>query len=239
MSHRDGVVAVDRALALLEAFDDAHASLSLGELAVATGLVKSTALRLAASLERAAFLRRGADGRYRLGPALARLGARYQASYDLGRSVQPALERLAARTGESASFYVREGDERVCLHRVNAPRHGLLHVVHVGSRFPYQTGAAGQVIRVFDEPQAPDPDGVRGTLVAMSAADRTLSDTAALAAPVFGADGAFVGAISLVGPASRFGERLLPRLRREVLDAAREVSKALGAPLTPYEHQAA
>ena len=236
MPHRDGVAAVDRALALLETVGEAHSSLSLSELARATGLVKSTALRLAASLERAAFLRRGSDGRYRLGPALARLGACYQASFDLGQYVQPALARLAERTGESASFYVREGDERVCLHRVNAPRDGLLHVVHVGTRFPYDTGAAGRVLHAFSEPNAQDRDGVRETVVAVSVADRTLSDTAALAAPVFGADGAFVGAISLVGPASRFGERALPALRREVLDAAREVNSALGTSLTRYEH---
>ncbi len=120
MPHRDGVAAVDRALALLAAFDGDAPSLSLSELSRATGLVKSTVLRLAASLERSGYLRRGSDARYRLGPALARLSARYQAAFQLGDHVMPALERLADATGESSAFYVRDGDQSVCLHRVNS-----------------------------------------------------------------------------------------------------------------------
>ncbi len=228
MAHRDGVAAVDRALALLDVFDHAGSSLSLSELAQATGLVKSTVLRLAASLQRAAFLRRGSDGRYRLGPALARLGARYLASFELGDHVMPVLERLARETGESASLYVREGDQRVCLYRANSRQHRLLHFVQVGTHFQFDTGASGRVIEVFTEPAAPDPDAVRQRLVALSSIGRAISDTAAVASPVFGPGDAFVGALSLSGPAIRFGEQALPSLERAVVCAASDVSGALG-----------
>lgn len=228
MAHRDGVAAVDRALTLLEAFGRGPTSLSLSELAQATGMVKSTVLRLAASLQRGGYLRRGADGRYRLGPALVRLGAHYQASFEIGDHVTPVLERLARTTGESASLYVREDDQRVCLFRANARRHRLLHFVQVGTHFRYDTGASGQVISAFTEVDGPDPQGVRERLVAVSADDRTISDTAAVAAPVFAAGEVFVGAISLSGPATRFAEHALPRLKRAVSDAAADLSSALG-----------
>ena len=236
MAHRDGVAAVDRALALLEAFDRGPTSMSLSELARATGMVKSTALRLAASLQRGGYLRRGDDGRYRLGPALARLGARYQASFEIGDHVMPALERLARSSGESASLYVREGDQRVCLFRANARRHRLLHFVQVGTHFRYDTGASGRVISAFSEPDAPDPLGVRERLVAVSVLDRMISDTAAVAAPVFAAGDVFVGALSLSGPVTRFAAQALPRLTRALLIAAADVSGALGGSPDRYRN---
>ena len=236
MAHRDGVAAVDRALALLEAFDRGPSSMSLSELAQATGMVKSTALRLAASLHRGGYLRRGDDGRYRLGPALVRLGAHYQASFEIGDHVTPVLERLARTTGESASLYVREDDQRVCLFRANARRHRLLHFVQVGTHFRFDTGASGRVISAFTEPEAPDPHGVRERLVAVSAIDRMISDSAAVAAPVFAAGGAFVGALSLSGPVTRFGDDALPHLTWVVLSAAADLSSALGGPLDRYRN---
>lgn len=237
MPHRDGVAAVDRALALLAAFDGDAPSLSLSELSRATGLVKSTVLRLAASLERSGYLRRGSDARYRLGPALARLSARYQAAFQLGDHVMPALERLADATGESSAFYVRDGDQRVCLHRVNSRQHRLLHMVQVGTQFPFHTGASGRIISAFGDPDARDLQGLRSSLIAVSVGDRTISDTAALAAPVFGPGDVFVGAISLAGPASRFGEGALPRLERELLAAAASASAALGGPSSRFEER--
>jgi DNA-binding IclR family transcriptional regulator len=71
----DGVAALDRAIAILDAFTTAERSLSLAEIAARTGLYKSTILRLANSLLRGQLLERLDDGRYRVGPAAFRLGA--------------------------------------------------------------------------------------------------------------------------------------------------------------------
>jgi DNA-binding IclR family transcriptional regulator len=226
MAHKDGVAAVDRAIALLEAFDADGAALGLGELAARTGLIKSTVLRLAASLERGRLLDRGADGRYRLGPAAARLGARYQASFRLGDHVMPILEALSRATGESASLYVRAGDRRVCLHRVHSLQHQLLHFLEVGTQFPYDTGASGRVIAAYTEPHGDAEVRRRG--VARSIRDRTILQTAAVAAPVFGPDGAFVGALSLAGPSVRFTDAALPGLEDAVVRAADALTRSLG-----------
>lgn len=231
MAHKDGVAAVDRAIALLEAFGADGAPLSLAELAARTGFVKSTVLRLAASLEHGRLLDRAADGRYRLGPTAARLGARYQASFRLGDHAMPVLEALSHATGESASLYVRAGDRRVCLHRVHSRQHQLLHFLEVGTQFPFDTGASGRVIQAYTEPDG-DPE-VRGRGVARSIRDRTILQTAAVAAPVFGADGGFVGALSLAGPSVRFTEEALPGLEDAVVRAARELTRSLGGGASP------
>jgi len=233
VAHKDGVAAVDRALELLAAFGEHDAELTLAALTRRTGLVKSTVLRLAASLERAGCLQRTSQGAYRLGPTLARLGARYQATFRLGDHVMPVLERLAATTGESASLYVREGEVRVCLHRVHSMRHQLLHYLRVGTQFPFDTGASGRVIAAFTEADGPYQE-VRAHLVARSVEGRTIVETAAVAAPVFGADGSFVGALSLAGPSARFSDDTLPALERHVISAARDVTESLGGPIERY-----
>jgi DNA-binding IclR family transcriptional regulator len=233
VAHKDGVAAVDRAIALLEAFDDGAGALSLSELAKRTGLVKSTVLRLAASLERTGCLQRRHDGAYRLGPTLFRLGAHYQASFHLGDHVVPVLDALSTATGESASFYVRVGTERVCLHRVHSMQHQLLHFVQVGRQFAYDTGASGAVIAAFTDTGGNDE--TRRRMVARSTRDRTILQSAAVAAPVFDASGAFVGAVSLAGPSVRFTDETVPLLERAVFDAAAAVTRSLGGPAAPYE----
>lgn len=197
-----GVAAVDRALSILRCFDSESPTLTLAELAKRTGLYKSTLLRLAVSLERAHYLRRFDDGSFALGPSLLKLGELYQASFDLERYVVPTLRTVAHETGESASLYVREGEVRICLFRVNSTAHRVLHYVTPGTQLELGTGAAGRILLAFTEPDLPGYETERRERIAVSDRDRK-SDTAAIACPVFGPRG-FLGALSLAGPRFRF-----------------------------------
>ncbi len=234
-----GVAAVDRALSILAAFEDGTRQLELAELARRTGLYKSTLLRLAVSLERGGMLRRGADGAFRLGPALFRLGTLYRDSFDLRDLAVPVMQRLADRTGESVSFYVREGDKRVCLFRVHATQHRLLHYLLPGTEFPATTGAAGKVITAWSEPYAEDAEARREQVLMLSIEGRTIADSNAMSVPVLDADGSLVGAMSLAGPALRFGEVERPALAVAVLEAGAELTRLLGGDATPHEHRLA
>ena len=69
-----GVPSAERALAVLTAFRQGDGALSLADLAKRTGLVKSTIVRLAASLQHYQLLARLPDGTYRLDAATLRLG---------------------------------------------------------------------------------------------------------------------------------------------------------------------
>lgn len=223
----NGVAAVDRALSILTCFDGESPKLTLAELADRTGLYKSTLLRLAASLERADCLRRFEDGSFALGPALLKLGELYQASFDLEQYVMPALRRLSVQTGESASFYVRDGDERICLFRINSTAHRVLHYVTPGSRLELRTGAAGRILVAFTEPDAPGYEDERRDLLAVSDRDRK-GDTVAIASPVFGVRG-FVGALSLAGPSFRFDPDAVREFGGVVRSEAEALSARLGA----------
>ena len=221
------VEAVERALRLLDAFLDGPEACTLSELARATGLYPSTALRLCGTLEASGYLTRDDAGAYRLGPVLSRLGRQAEASFPMGGRLRAALERLAARTGETAAFYVREGDIRRCRFRVNGPRPVRSHLEE-GSALPLDRGAGGHVLLAFTGSDAPRHREVRREGFSLSRGERD-TDSAALAVPLFDPSGIFLGALGLAGPVTRFGDDAVPSL----LEAVRAEAAGLGGAAAP------
>ncbi len=199
---RGGVEAVERALALLDALGQAGRPLQLRELAARTGLPKATIMRVAASLERFGYAQKVAGGAYWLGPSLWRLGSVFRQQLDLEPEVRPALQALVDETGESASFWVRQGSERVCLYRVNAPRSARSHVDE-GELSPLDRGSAGHVIAHHAGlATALGATLVRdGVVVTLGERD---PDVASVSAPVFGPGGQCLGALTVAGILNRF-----------------------------------
>jgi DNA-binding IclR family transcriptional regulator len=215
------VLSVERALSLLEAFDLDRPSLSLAELAEETGLYKSTILRLAASLIRYGYLRKDGDGRYRPGPALWRLGALYRRNYGLDDVIRPVLRRLVRETGDTASFYVIDADERLCLYRENATGRGR-HQLQEGVRMALDKGAAGHVLSAYGLGRMAAAQRLRKDGGAFSKGERSPGFWAC-AVPVFDKDGAFLGALTISGPSARLDENRLDGVFQTLLHAARDL----------------
>lgn len=226
-----GVAAVDRALTIVAALQASPAPATLAEIARATGLYKSTILRLIETLQAHGYVVRIADNRYALGPALFRLGQTYESRTPLREQVLPVLRRLVDAGFDSPSFHVRhDATRRICLYRLDA-RFSTLDRVQVGDVFPLDRGAAGRVILAFD---ADDAAGGPTALSEIRAAGHAVSLgerdplCAGAAAPVFGADGRFVGALSISGPLERFGPDDLRRMTPALLQGAADITHALG-----------
>lgn len=218
---KTGVDAVGRALAILKAFGAERTAMTLTEIADATDLYKSTVLRLAASLEADGFLVRGPDRLFRPGPELWRLGALYQRGLDLGEVIRPALRRLVEATGETASFYVADGDERICLYRVNSPR-SVRHHLEEGQRLPIDRGAAGRVLTAYRESSDPAGKKIRDRGFYVSIGERD-PEVAAAAVPLVDVHGKLRGALSLSAIRTRFGADA----RKTAVDALKSEAKAL------------
>ncbi len=221
----DGVAAVDRALSVLSAFRAGDEAVPLAELAERTGLVKSTIMRLAVSLEAHGFLAHQPDGSYRLDAEVLRLGSVYQQSFRLEARVRPVLEALVAATGESASFYILRGDRRQCLFRVDSPQPLRLHVQQ-GDLLPMDGSAIAQVLRAFG---AVPPHGHAATLeLPLYTAGANDPHTAGMAMPVFGPGEAFAGALTLTGPITRLTREAAAAAAGALRDAAEGLTRALG-----------
>lgn len=195
------VAAVERALCVLGAFKLEEPALGLAEITDRTGLQKSTTLRLLATMERHGYIVRLHDGRYQLGVMLAHLGAIHRASFRSEDYVLPALEHLSRETGESATFYIRQGDQRLCLLRVHS-RHLLRDVVNAGDLLPINQTSASQVFIIFEKATWATARLDPGELVKWSS---RIGDTmtASIAAPVFDQSG-LIGAMAISGPVGRF-----------------------------------
>lgn len=225
-----GAAAADRALALLGAFRAGDKALSLAELAQRTGLYKSTALRLIASLEHARLLQRLPEGGYVLGSEIARLHAIHAASFSLDHVVLPELQRLVKVTGESAAYHVRQGEGReavrLCLYRVDSP-HPIRDHIRAGDVLPIDRGTGARILMAFDPALArrvrpadrPLLAAIRERGFHAATGDR-LAEVAGISAPVFHADGTLAAALTLTMPSHRYDERYV----RHVLEAARRLT---------------
>ncbi|MEM5369169.1 IclR family transcriptional regulator [Paraburkholderia azotifigens] len=197
-----GVAVLDRAFAILNAFGPADSRLSLAEISRRTDLYKSTVLRLLGALEHGGFIRKLNDGQYAIGPQPLRLAALYQRSFDVGPVVEPILQQLSRDLGETASLYVRQGDQRLVLFRVE-PARAVRVSIRIGEEFPIDKGASGKVLLAFTDTHDARWDTVRARLWAVSHGERD-PETASVSVPVFSATGELVGALTLSGPKARF-----------------------------------
>src|SRR5438046_5839191 len=115
------IQAVDRAAALLKAVADSRQPLTVVELAALTGLNRSTAWRLLATLDQHGLVERDpVTQRYSVGYAILQMAA--GGDYDaLVRRARPVLERLAVDTGETVNLAVAKRFNLVYVDQVDAP----------------------------------------------------------------------------------------------------------------------
>jgi DNA-binding IclR family transcriptional regulator len=228
-----GVAAVDRALAILAAFEPSDQRLTLAELAHRTRFYKSTILRIAQSLLRHGYLRHLDDGNYQIGPTPLMLGAIYQRSLRLGDILLPLMHELADQTGESVSFYSRHGDVRVCLHRVDS-QHAVRDHVREGDVLPLDRGSGGRILRAFSGAKGEPYETIRREYCYASVGERD-AETAGISVPIFGSGQLLLGALTLAGPRSRIDGTFIANARAQLLRVAARATSALGGDASPIE----
>ncbi|WP_321969261.1 IclR family transcriptional regulator [Paraburkholderia tropica] len=229
-----GVAVLDRAFSILNAFGPTDDRLTLTELSRRTGLYKSTVLRLLGALEHGGFIRKLSGGQYAIGHQPLRLASLYQRSFQVGPVVEPILQQLSRDLGETASFYVRHGDRRLVLFRVE-PSRSVRVSIRVGEEFDIGKGASGKVLLAFTEPLDERWRDVRNQLWAVSYGERD-PETASASVPVFDAVGEFVGALTLSGPKGRIdAPSAMDVAVKALLDGAKQATAGLGGRGARYD----
>jgi len=206
-----GAAAVDRALSVLSAFRSGDKALSVTELAERTRLYKSTVLRLLASLAHGGLMRKTTEGLWSLGPEVSRLAAIYTASFSLEDVVLPVMRQLVAKTGESVALHIQQGEQRLCLLRVDSPQLLRDHV-KAGDVLPLDRGAGGRVLMAFSGAKGKVYDRIRKEGFIHSTGDR-VPGLVGVSAPVWKGEGQLVGALTLTVPENRFKDEFVHDLR--------------------------
>jgi DNA-binding IclR family transcriptional regulator len=229
------VIAVTRAMAILDAFQAGESTLTLGELSRRTGLHKTTVLRIARTMAATRYLVQMDNGSWRLGPGAGWLGARYQTVFGQTESIEPVLRDLSRVTGESAAFYVREGSSRSCVVRVDGPQ-TIRHHVRMGEILPVNRGAIGRVLLAFSGEPGELYERIRRAGFHETRGERD-PQVASVAFPVFGLNQRLIGCIAVLGPIDRFTRKACAKhvlaLRRAASRLSYEMGAGALAPIPP------
>jgi DNA-binding IclR family transcriptional regulator len=244
------VRSISRGVRILEQFTLERPELTLTEIAGGAGLTKSTTHRLLAALQSEEMVELDArSSRYRLGLKVFELGSIVSKSMELAKQAEPLLERLAEETRETAYLVVPEGDETLCVRRVDGSHEVQILFLEVSRRQSYNCGAAPRVLLAHlcdehweeivahhitpmtehslttREELAHDRRLIREFGYAVSREDVTLH-ACALGAPVRDGTGRVIAAVSLSGIEQRFSEAALPELIAGIVSAGEELSRA-------------
>ena len=243
-----GVRSIRRALDILSLLTEDKPSVSIRDITEATGLPKTTVLRLVHTLEHSGLLW-ATSGGYMAGPGLWRWAYLAQRSWQLPPETQALMRELGAAYGETVNLYVLRDTCRVCVAHQESSR-PLRHVVQVGDELPLWAGATSKVL-LRDAPdamlariarQSPYGDAHLATLrewiaqagrdgYAVSHGERE-EGLSAVAAPVTGRSGAVVAALGLSGPSLRFTAERVAEFAGALRHAAVQMSErgfALGS----------
>jgi DNA-binding IclR family transcriptional regulator len=252
------IQSVSRALDILESFTAAQGELGVTELSRTLKLHKNNVFRLLATLETRGYVEQDREtGNYRLGMRTFEVASVFLHHLGFGRQARPALQQLAAETGETVYVAVLDGAAVVCIDMVETA-HAVRVVPYLGRRLPAHATALGKAQLAFHPQEdlerlwkqhelaaltprtVTDIGRLLDELARVAAQDVAFADeeldagVRGVAAPVRDYQRRVVGAIGVTGPVLRLTlDRLQNELALRVKAAAETVSRRLGFAVGP------
>lgn len=237
--------AVGRALAIFDAYDNEHLSLSLQEIAERIRMPKTTAFRLVNTLERAGFLIRMDNQQYCLSLKLARLGGLVRSTLSIREIARPVMLQVNEQTSETIQLNAIVNFDRMVLEVVDTPA-PLMSMARPGQHTKLYLGAASRIMMAHMAPEElervlkanADSDFDRAAFdrdlaryrrqgYAVTRGQRVPGLTA-IAVPIFDMNGEVRYSLALTGPSVRIDPRD-HELAEIMIAAGRDISNRLGA----------
>lgn len=221
----------------------------LPELAQRAKLTKTKAFRILRTLETSGYVVQDGAQTFYLHQKAYLLGQRAKRQWDLARVTKPFLDELAQATQENVHLVVRDGLSSVVVDLRESP-HPIRMYAEIGRRGPLHAGGTPKVL-LAHAPQGVLDAVLDGSLETFT--DETITskkdllrtlerirrdgfhvavgdlDAGAfsIAAPIEGAKGSVIAALSVAGPAMRLSAELEKRYVDLVRGAASRISKQL------------
>ena len=243
----DGVRAVVRAMDILSAFARADHGLTVNDLMAQVDLSRTTLYRLLYTLQECGYVvGEGDPQRFHLGPAVGQLSWAWTQQLDIARMARPALQTLAAHTRETVALFTPGAGTRTCAAEIPSMqplsfKRGVGYTEHIAR------GATGRallawmdldadVLRQYCRETGNEPARLREELERVrrrgyaTSRDELIQGAVAVASPFFDGSGRVAGSIGVFGPSVRLPQERIQGFTPQVMAAAQEVSRALGAP---------
>lgn len=243
------VQSVDRALEILDILARRGVA-GVTEIAAELDVHKSTAFRLVGALENRQLVEQVSErGKYRLGFGIVRLAGATTAALDLPRESQPVCRELAVDFDATVNVAVLDSGQATNI----AQEYGDSAVAArnwIGQRTPLHATSSGKILLAWageddlaaglDVLERFTPDTITsrsGLLTELDLVrDRGWASTSeeleiglnAVAAPIRGADGEVVAAVSVSGPVYRLTVAAYPDIAEKLRVGALEISARIG-----------
>lgn len=176
MREGDIINGLVKGLAVIECFDEEHASQSITDVANRTGLERATARRCLLTLTHLGYA--SYDGKFfRLTPRVLNLGHSYLAATPLPRMIQPFLDELTVKVNESSSAAVLDDTEILYIARASHRRVMSINL-GAGAHLPAYCTSMGRILLAAMPPARARDVLDRSELVAYTA--KTKADLGAI-----------------------------------------------------------
>lgn len=243
------VRSVEKAFAVLKAFDGGLRTMSLIEIATEVDMNKSAVQRFTHTLEALGYLAKdSASRRWHLTPRTLEFGTAYLATDSLIEQATSCLIELNHRTGESVNLSKPDGLDMVFLARYTSHARSFVHMP-VGTRIPIYCTASGRAFlsalpdaQVRDYVQAShlhaftphtliDSETILDRITEArergftTAAQEYYLGDLSIAAPILAADGCPLGAVNVSCPMSRWTlDAMVTDVAPTLMEMVRQIS---------------
>jgi DNA-binding IclR family transcriptional regulator len=245
-SERDAVGGLDRAAAILDAFDPDHRELTLAALVRRCGLPRSTTHRTADRMLKLGWLDKP-DAHYRIGNRVFELSGLVPIRHELREAVLPFLQDLYNAMHTAVQLGVLDGSQVLIVEKITGHR-PMPMLSQVGGTVPAYCSGLGRALLAYSSAEVVDevlgrelPPRTSRTLTSAAAIRRELAaipsrgwaldreegniGVSCVAAPIFGSLGSVVAALSTTGPTGAVKpDRAGPAVRLAAAAASRAYS---------------
>lgn len=249
------IKSLDRAMSVFEYISQTQGK-NLSTIADELGQSPATIYRILVTLETRGFVEfDGDEQRWHIGPRAFVIGSRFLRRTSLVERARPIMRKLMESTGETANLGIESEGSVLFVSQVEthasiraffppgtlSPLHasgiGKVLLAHMDEDRRFKHLASGS-LRAFTGQTFVDRAALEGELrlirergFAIDDEERTLG-MRCIAAPVFDINREAVAGISVSGPTTRVSEPTRQELSRPVIEAARQLSQAIGGMVT-------
>lgn len=243
---------LDRAFQILDCFTLDQYALGVREVSRLSGLPVSVCGRLMRSLCDWGVLTQDPHTKiYAIGAKPLRWAEIYSANLDIRNVALPVINELLLLSKETISLYILDGDERMCVERMESAQNVRI-VARIGRRLPLYAGSAGKVLLAFlplhrqeeilaktnfipfTENTVVDVEILRKQIKQIRkqcyaySDGEWVADAAGVAAPIFDHHGDAIAALTISGPSNRFTEATIKTHIQNILKSVEHISRDLG-----------
>lgn len=241
---------LQRTLSILDYLAE-YGAASAPQLIEYSGVPKSTAYLLLKELQQLGLVSVDDRGNYRLWVRLIALGERAAEQLDIRSAARPHLEALAQSAGLLCHLGILDKEAAYYILKIES-QSSISVRSYVGKRLSLYRSAVGKCLLAWQ------PESVRDAIIAKTEFERTtpasitspeelkqelqrirsqgwgfdneedVPDVRCASAPIFGANQAIAGAISVVGASMQIKDSDIPALAEQVVACARAISRDMG-----------